>query len=98
MFRIAAVLCLVASSAQADTLIGYAHSHDHGYVGSFTNPINYRPNRTPGFVAVRTSGYTEANTLIVKRAQEGVTTGTTATPGQASTGQNLTGLELVPYK
>ena len=99
MFRIAAAaLCLIASSAQADHLTGHHHSHHSGYTGSFTNPINYRPNRTPGFVAVRTQGYTEADTLIVKRGAEGVTTGTSVQPGQAVTGQNLNGLQLVPFK
>lgn len=87
MFRIAATaLCLVASSAQADTLVDFYHTHQDGYVGSFTNPINYRPNRAPGLAIVRAQGYNEANTVMVKRRREGVTTGTTITPPQGITG------------
>ncbi len=100
MLRItAAAFCLIASSAQADDLVGFYHTHQDGYVGSFTNPINYRPNRTPGFVAVRTPGYSEANTLIIKRGRPGVTTGTSVAPPQGTTGQTLPGgYELQPFR
>lgn len=90
MFRIAATaLCLTASAATADTLVGFHHTHQDGYTGSFTNPINYRPNRAPGLSIVRDAGYNEANTVMVKRRRAGVTTGTSITPPQGITGTGV---------
>lgn len=97
MLRItAAALCLIATSTLADNSRGFQHTHQDGYTGSFSNPINYRPNRTPGVVVVRVPGYTEANTLRIRGGRPGVTTGTSVAPPQGVTGQNLAGLELQP--
>ncbi|WP_298297031.1 hypothetical protein [uncultured Litoreibacter sp.] len=85
MFRIAAAaLCLSASAASADQLVSYVHTHVTGYTGSYSNPINYRPNRGTGIV--RDAGYSEANTLFVRRDRVGVTTGKTVSPPQGVTG------------
>lgn len=91
MFRIAAAaLCLTASAASADQLVGFVHTHVHGIQGSFSNPINYRPNRAEGLAYVRASGFNEANTVYVKRRRAGVTTGTSVTPPNGITGYGTT--------
>ncbi len=85
MFRIAAAaLCLTASAASADQLVGFVHTHVDGYTGSYSNPINYRANRGTGIV--RSAGYSEANTKLIKSRRPGVTTGDSIEPPQGVTG------------
>ncbi|SFR56216.1 hypothetical protein [Litoreibacter janthinus] len=83
MFRVAiASLCLVtAAPAFAGDQALYPHVHTNTpIVGSYTNPINYRPHNAAGdnygrgFVEaeiVRASGYSEANTKPLPRTRSG---------------------------
>lgn len=84
MFRFAlASLCLAAAApaAFAGDQSLYPHVHTNSpIVGSFTNPINYRPhnaagdNQGVGFVEaeiVRSGGYSEANTKYLSRTETG---------------------------
>ena len=83
MFRIAlASLCLVtAAPAFAGDQSLYPHVHTNTpIVGSYTNPINYRPhnaagdNRGRGFVEaeiVRSGGYSESNTKYLASTRSG---------------------------
>lgn len=76
MFRIAAAaLCLTASAASADQLVGFVHTHVDGYTGSYSTPFNYRPNRATDFV--RHSGFNEANSRYIKAGRVGKTEGRT---------------------
>jgi len=83
MFRVLVAVSVFAAPAFADASNMTVHTQ-HG-VGSFSEPINYRPNNAEGRVIVRPEGYSEANTKMVRSETVGVTTGSDASSAQIVT-------------
>ena len=87
---VAALACSVSPAFAGDPKHG---AHSHGVVASYSSPINYRPNNGEGRLLVRSQGFSEANTKIVRSSTVGVTTGTSVLPGPGVTkpGRHSTG-------